>query len=156
MRITSNEEIYSMVRSFENRTIAKSDWTHTVHLIVGLHYCRTLPFSVAKNMMRDGICWLNGKHGTPNTDLSGYHETLTVFWLMRIWNLLDDRAASGSLVSIANEMIDRNADPALPLTYYSPEVLYSATARRDYLPPDRRIQRPISLAFTLHSLKLLL
>lgn len=144
----NNEDIHRLVGSFENRTITKDNWTHAAHLVVGLYYCQTLPFAVAKNMMRDGICWLNDTHGTPNTFNSGYHETLTVFWLKRIWNFLDELQDGGSLASIANTLIERFDDPNLPLKYYSRELLYSAAARRDYLPPDLRYSRPLRLSAT--------
>ena len=142
----NNEDIHRLVASFENRTITKDNWTHAAHLVVGLYYCRTLPFAVAKNLMRDGICWLNDKHGTPNTDDSGYHETLTVFWMKRIWNFLDELPVGGSLASIANSLIERFDDRDLPLKYYSRDLLFSAAARRDYLPPDLHYSRPLRLS----------
>jgi hypothetical protein len=152
MNILAIEDLYSLVESFESRTITKAEWTHSAHLIVGLYYCRTLPFAVAKNLMRDGILWLNDEHGTPNTDGSGYHETLTVFWLKRIWNFLDERGAVGNLATLANELIEKFNDPDLPLKYYSREVLFSASARREYVSPDRRIYRPLALSVTVRTL----
>ena len=149
----TNEDVYALVKAFEERTVSRSKWTHGAHLVVGLYYCRTLPFSVAKNVMRDGIHWLNDRHGTPNTDTSGYHETLTVFWLKQIWNFLDDRHDVKNLEVLANELIERFNDPDLPLRYYSREALFSAEARRDYLHPDRRSPRCISLSVTLCTLK---
>jgi hypothetical protein len=148
-----NEEVHRLVGSFENRTLAKSDWNHAAHLVVGLYYCHTLPFAVAKNIMRDGICWLNDTHGTPNTDHDGYHETLTVFWMKRIWNYLDEMVDSRPLYAIANDLVEKFKDPKLPLAYYSRERLFSAAARRDYLPPDRRINRPLALTVSLLTLK---
>jgi hypothetical protein len=151
--IRSTEDIYSIVKSFEDRTIAKSEWNHTAHLAVGLYYCWTLPFAVAKNVMRDGIHWVNDKHGTPNTDTTGYHETLTVFWLKRIWNFLDERQDVRSLPRLFAELVERFQDADLPLKYYSRELLFSAAARRDYLPPDLRQNRRINLFTTLCALK---
>ena len=149
----TNEDVYALVKAFEERTVSRSKWTHGAHLVVGLYYCRTLPFSVAKNVMRDGIHWLNDSHGTPNSDTSGYHETLTVFWLKQIWNFLDDRHDVRNLDALANELIERFNDPDLPLRFYSREALFSAEARRDYLHPDRRSPRCISLSVTLCTLK---
>ena len=149
----TNEDVYALVKAFEERTVSRSKWTHGAHLVVGLYYCRTLPFSVAKNVMRDGIHWLNDSHGTPNSDTSGYHETLTVFWLKQIWNFLDDRHDVKNLEVLANELIERFNDPDLPLRFYSREALFSAEARRDYLHPDRRSPRCISLSVTLCTLK---
>lgn len=153
---STSEEIYSVVKAFEERTITKSEWNHRTHLIVGMYYCRTLPFTVAKNVLRDGIYWLNDKHGTPNTDSSGYHETLTVFWLKRIWNFLDSQTSGETLVSLANEVIARFGDPELPLRYYTHERLFSSAARRDYLPPNIRKTQSIHLSITHCILKPLL
>lgn len=144
----SNEEIYSLVKAFEDRTLTLSEWTHTSQLAVGFFYCRLLPFAVAKNMMRDGIVWLNDRHGVENTEDSGYHETLTVFWLKRVWNYLDEHQATFSLANVANDLIEKYKDPDLPLKYYSRDVLFSAAARRDYVPPDLRLNRAVSLSIT--------
>jgi hypothetical protein len=110
-------------------------------------------FVVAKNVMRDGIYWLNDSHGTLNTDDNGYHETLTVFWLKRIWNFLDERIEVLSLAKLANELIERYDDPRLPFSYYSRSLLLSASARHEYFPPDLRIKRRISLSVSLCTLK---
>ena len=151
--IRTSEDIYSLVEAFEKRTIAKIDWTHAAHLVVGLYYCRTLPFAVARNVMRDGIHWLNDSHGTPNTETSGYHETLTVFWLKRIWNFLDERQDTRDIAKLAAELIAKFRDADLPLKYYSRELLFSAAARRDYLPPDIRPNRYATLSTTLCALR---
>jgi hypothetical protein len=153
MMFTNTNEVYDLVKTFENRTIPKSEWTHQAHLAVGLYYCNTRPFVVAKNVMRDGIYWLNDSHGTPNTDDSGYHETLTVFWLKRIWNFLDERTETLSLATLANALITQYDDPRLPLSYYSRNLLFSASARHEYFPPDLRIKRRMSLTVSLCTLK---
>jgi hypothetical protein len=153
MILVSNEDIYSIVNAFENRTITKAEWTHAAHLVIGLYYCNTHPFAVAKNIMRDGICWLNDTHGVPNTDDSGYHETLTVFWLKRIWNFIDERPATTSLVDLANQLLDSFKDPKLPLRYYSRGLLFSTTARHDYVLPDLRPKLPMQLTTSLCMLK---
>ena len=156
MIIRNSEDIYTLVKSFEERTIHKSDWTHAAHLIVGLYYCKAMPFAVAKNLMRDGICWLNDSLGIPNTESSGYHETLTVFWMKRIWNFLDESTEGETLTTLAQQLIERYVDPDLPLTYYSRELLFSAAARRDYFPPDLRFSRPLYRTISFCVLKPLL
>ena len=152
MIIHTTQDLYTLVKAFENRTITKNDWTHAAHLAVGLYYLRTLPFAVAKNVMRDGIVWLNDRHGTPNTDDSGYHETRTVFWLKRIWNFLDERQDVRNLATLANELIGRFNDPDLPLRYYTRERLFSAMARHEYVTPDRRTKNPVRLSVKLCTL----
>lgn len=153
MYFNSTADIYKLVRSFEERTIEKREWTHTAHLTVGLYYLKRLPFAVAKNVMRDGIHWLNDRHGTPNTESSGYHETLTVFWLKRIWNFLDSRSDNTDLAALANELILNHKDPGQPLMFYSSGLLFSAKARRDYHPPDIRVRPAITFPVRLAILK---
>ena len=156
MKITSMEDICNLVKSFEERTIAHSDWTHAAHLSVGFYYVQRLPFAVAKNVMRDGIHWLNDRHGIPNTATSGYHETLTVFWLKRIWNFLDSRPDRNDLPALANQLISVYNDSRFPLGFYSRQLLFSAEARRDYYPPDLHVRPAFNYTITLAILKPLL
>lgn len=156
MIFQTNEDIYLLVKSFEDCTIAKSEWTHAAHLTVGLFYCRLLQFAVAKNVIRDGIYWLNDRHGTPNTADSGYHETLTVFWLKRIWNFLDEREWTNDMAPLANELIEKYSDPGLPLRYYTRELLFSAQARCEYYPPNLHVQNHRLITRTLFTVTPLL
>jgi hypothetical protein len=153
MILSKEEDILNIVKAFEDRTISRAEWTHAAHLLVGLYYCRTLPFPVARNVMRDGVYWLNDRHGVPNTDDSGYHETLTVFWLKRIWNFLDERPAKTPLIELGQKLLERYNDPELPLRFYSREVLFSNSARADYVPPDLRVNMPLHLSITVAILR---
>ena len=132
----TDEEIRSLVKAFEERTLPKDEWTHAAHLTIGLYYCLNCPFAVAKNWMSDCIHWLNDAHGTPNTESSGYHETLTYFWLKTISNFLEKRACDESLAKLANELIRSCSDTGLPLKFYSRELLFSTEARMRLIKPD--------------------
>ena len=131
----SDEEVFLLVRAFEERSLAKADWTHAAHLTVGLYYCLHASFGMAKNLMRDGIYWLNDAHGTPNTESSGYHETLTVFWMKTIDAFLAAGDRGKGLAALANELV-ADCDARLPLKYYSRELLFSPAARAAYVAPD--------------------
>jgi len=132
----TDEDVNTLVRAFEERTLPKTEWTHAAHLVVGLYYCFHNPPGVAKNLMSDGIYWLNDAHGTPNTDTSGYHETLTVFWLKSIANYLDKTGREAGLAALANGLLATITDTNLPLKYYSRELLFSTEARLNYVEPD--------------------
>ncbi|HQU85274.1 MAG TPA: hypothetical protein PKY59_19190 [Pyrinomonadaceae bacterium] len=136
MFYTADEEIYALVKKFEDRTLPKADWTHAAHLTVGLFYCFKNPFGVAKNLMSDGIYWLNDAHGTPNTETSGYHETLTVFWIKMLFSFVERNKEEENLHILANEMLNFFSDTNLPLKYYSRELLFSKEARFAYVEPD--------------------
>ena len=145
MRFKDKKEINELVRAFEACTLTKEEWTHEAHLTVGLYYVIHHPFGVAKNLMSDGICWLNDKHGTPNTDTSGYHETMTYFWLNAISEFVNSKANEREIVALANGMLDELSDRNLPLKRYSRELLFSPRARREYIEPDPEGYQPNAL-----------
>ena len=132
----SDEEVLRLVRAFEERTLTKAEWTHAAHLTVGLYYCLHASFGMAKNLMRDGIYWLNDAHGTPNTESSGYHETLTVFWMKTIDDFLAARGRDAGLAALANALVATHDEARLPLEYYTRERLFSPAARAAYIEPD--------------------
>jgi hypothetical protein len=132
----TDEEVNLLAKAFEERTLPKAEWTHAAHLVVGLYYCSQNPLGVAKNLMSDGIYWLNDAHGTANTETSGYHETLTVFWLRTIANHLEKVGRDKGLAELANNLLATFNDPRLPLAFYSRERLFSVEARLNYVEPD--------------------
>lgn len=132
----SDEEVILLAKAFEERTLTKAEWTHAAHLTVGLYYCFNHPFYFAKNLMSDGICWLNDIHGTPNTETSGYHETLTVFWLTVVSDFIEKRGRDKGLAALANELVESCNDTKLPFRFYSHELLFSVKARMNFVEPD--------------------
>ena len=132
----TDEEVILLAKSFEERTLPKAEWTHAAHLVVGLYYCYHNPLGVAKNLMSDGIYWLNDAHGTPNTETSGYHETLTVFWLRAVADYLATAGREAGPAALANGLLAAFDDSKLPLKYYSRELLFSTEARLHYVEPD--------------------
>lgn len=132
----SDEEVKRLVKAFEERSLGKNEWTHAAHLTVGLYYCFHHPFGIAKNLMSDGIYWLNDAHGTPNTETSGFHETLTHFWLTVVADFLEFSGREQGLAHSANALIRIYDDSKLPLKFYSRERLFSVKARQHYIEPD--------------------
>ena len=136
MIFTRDEEVDALAKAFEERTLPKAEWTHAAHLVVGLYYCHRHPADIAKNEMRERIRRLNDAHGTPNTDASGYHETITVFWLETVAEYLDRTGRDRGLAESANGLLAECDDPRLPLKYYTRERLFSTEARRHFVEPD--------------------
>ncbi len=130
------EEIKTLVWAFEERILPKDEWTHAAHLTVGLYYSLNFSPAVALILMRVGIRRLNDAHDTPNADSSGYHKTLTVFWLSIIEEFVG-KAIGDSIVEMAN-LLTASLDSKLPLEFYSREFLFSAQARVSYVEPDLR------------------
>jgi hypothetical protein len=135
VRIYNNEnEITSLVESFENGTISENDWRHAEHLTVALFYLSNHDFETALTRMRDGIFNLLKSFGVDLSKEMPYHETLTVFWMRTV----DDFRKSKSGVSnleIHNELVE-NFDKNYPFEFYSRALLFSDEARANFVAAD--------------------
>jgi len=128
-------EITNIVDAFEKGEIPRSEWTHRAYLTVALFYCVRHPRETASARMRDGIIRLNEMNGVANTRTSGYHETMTVFWISTVKGFVNT-STKRDLVVQANELIAAFDDPRLPLKFYSSKLLFSPEARAAYVRPD--------------------
>jgi hypothetical protein len=131
------EELDDLVARFQSRTLPKSEWTHEAHLAVGTWHVHRLGPDEALLRLRSGIRLLNDSHGTPNTDSSGYHETITRAYVMLLVAFIADRdgrpAADCAQALLASPLVARDA----LLTYYSKELLMSVQARLEWVEPDQ-------------------
>jgi hypothetical protein len=128
----------SLVRSFLDRTLPKPAWTHTAHLRVGLWHVRRFGADRAIDLLRERIRRYNEAVGTPNTDTSGYHETLTVFYVKVIDAFVAADASRGDepADTLEPRLLAAVSERELPLRYYSRECLFSTAARRQWVAPD--------------------
>jgi hypothetical protein len=132
----TGEEIFSLVRRFDDRTLPRAEWTHRAHLTVALWYLTRHSGREATARIRAGIKRYNASKGVLTTPTGGYHETLTMFWICMISHFLLFAEADHSLVELANAMLARCAVKDLPLRYYSRERLMSPRARASWVEPD--------------------
>lgn len=132
---TSFDEIKKLVEGFENRTLPRAQWTHAAHLTIAFWYlvCYPLPEAVVK--VRSGIQQYNEAHGVKTTKDSGYHETITLFWVRIVRHYLTTATLEGHLVVLLNEMLNR-CTRQLPFEYYSRDRLLSWEARQHWQEPD--------------------
>ena len=138
MAIYSAYEIEELVRQFEAHTLPKEEWTHQAHLIVGMWYGWHWEYPQALERMRAGIITYNEVVGTPNTDSSGYHETITQYWLRAIYWFCQQDAYS-SLSEATNHLLGSSLTKKYSLlTYYSKEILFSSKARKIWVDPDKQ------------------
>lgn len=130
----TDADIEALVRSFEDGSLSRSEWTHASHLLVALWYMRCHPRDRATRLMRDGIRRYNHIHGRD----SGYHETITLAWVAVIARFLARADRDRPISELAAGLIDGCGDKDYLLRYYSREVLMSDEARRAWVPPDLR------------------
>jgi hypothetical protein len=131
---------------FRDCSLPKAMWTHHAHLRVGLWHLRHFPADVALVRLREGIVRYNVACGVANTENSGYHETVTRFyvWLIGAFLCKADRALS--LDELAEKLIAEHGHKDVPLQYYSRQRLMSSAARLDWVEPDLA---PLELTYYL-------
>ena len=66
---------------FERGIWPKAEWNHAAHVAVAGCYLIENPEEDVSDRVRGGIRHYNECNGTINSDHSGYHDTLTLFWL---------------------------------------------------------------------------
>jgi hypothetical protein len=136
VKFRTAEEIFSLLRRFDDCTLPRAEWTHAAHLIVALWNLLEFDWPEATERVRRGIRRYNAAHGVQTTPTGGYHETLTLFWLRAVRAFLEDGRNEGrSLVSLANELV-ATADSRLPLRHYTRARLFSPEARASWVEPD--------------------
>lgn len=129
-------ELEVLIVRFESGTLPKAEWTHQAHLLVGLWYVFHHGKEKATLLMRDGVRRYNDATGTPNTATSGYHETITLFFIWFLDSFLKRTDRQRPLNQIADELLEKHSDRNLPLRYYSKERLMSVEARFGWIEPD--------------------
>lgn len=135
MAYRSEKEIFEIVRGFENGTVGREDWRHNEHLTVACYYAFHNDFETALDRMRGGIFNLLKSFGVDLSKEMPYHETLTVFWMRRIYELIRIEQEN-SFVETTNKVLENCRDKELPLTIYSRELLFSDAARESFVEAD--------------------
>lgn len=132
------KEIEKLIQQFQNRTLPKEVWTHEAHLIVALWFVKKYPKSEATCLIRAGIISYNVAVGTPNTATSGYHETITLFWIWLIGEYISNHPTLDIEVLVSSFLQSKYAQKDIFFKYYSKELLFSVEARANWLKPDLR------------------
>ena len=118
-----------------DRTLPKAQWTHAAHFAAAFWLLRRPGVDVVRDM--PGIIRAyNESTGVPNTDSSGYHETITMASL---------RAARAWLTARPDEALHTMVNGLLGsefgrsdwlLRHWSKPVLFSVDARRSWVEPN--------------------
>lgn len=138
----NDTELAELVRAFEACEIHPAEFKHYQHLAVALWYVAHLPFAAASEKMRVGIQKLAAAYGK-----SGYHETITVFWLAMcrafcVNNAITDKSIAASVNRLIAECENKN----LIYEYYSRERIDSIEAKTGWVEPDLK---PLPLEYEL-------
>jgi hypothetical protein len=131
MHFKDDDEVAELVRGFETCEIHPAEFKHYQHLAVALWYVKQSPYEEASEKMRKGIQRLAAAYGK-----TGYHETITLFWLQVVNTFFVNTPAGKSLVEMANELANRYGNKNLIANYYSEERIASVEAKHGWVEPD--------------------
>lgn len=131
MYFKDEAEISELVRAFETCELHPAEFKHYQHLAVALWYLKHLAYEEAGEKMRGGIQRLAAAYGK-----TGYHETITVFWLRMVNSFLTNRQSRETIVELANTLASKYGNKNLIADYYSEETLLSVKAKNEWVEPD--------------------
>ncbi|MDI1294438.1 MAG: hypothetical protein PSY12_00860 [bacterium] len=131
----TDEEIARVARGFLDGTLPKAEWTHGAHFATALWLMRAYPD--AESEMPDRIRRYNASVGGVNSDIMGYHHTITLASLRMARRVLaglplDVRIDHAFAVLMASPLGDKD----WPFAYWSRDRLLCVAARRDWVEPD--------------------
>jgi len=137
--LVTTKDLNRLVQAFEDCTLSRKDWTHEAHLAVAVWYLSRSSECDATARVICGIQRYNQAHRIQNTPTSGYHETLTLFWLSMVQRRLATLEPSMPLLERVNAVLNAfGTRQDLPFEYYTHDRLMSLRARQTWVEPDRR------------------
>lgn len=131
-------ETERVAQALIDQTLPKAEWTHQAHLRAGLWHVLQHGPAAALELLRSRISSYNESVGTQNTDTSGYHESITRFYVIVIDRFLAANDRAMPIDDLATRLLADYGDRRLPMRYYSEGRLFSPVARRSWVEPDLR------------------
>ena len=133
---TTEPEIDTFIEAFEAGTLDKSRWTHAAHVLTGACYVHSFGEAAATARMRERVSAFNLAVGGKNTFTSGYHETITVFWIKL---LAAHHSPEESRASFAHRAVRELAyNRSIYADFYDFDLVASTEARRVWIAPNLR------------------
>jgi hypothetical protein len=127
------------------RSLPRPLWTHEAHLAACAWLVLERPDIVPERDLPDLIRHYNESAGGVNSDIEGYHETITQVSIHGVRRVL--ARTGGTLVERVNALLlapEGRRD--WPLYFFSAERLLSPAARRGWIEPDLAPMPPIASA----------
>lgn len=120
-----------------DRSLPKPEWTHAAHFAATLWLLRHRPEISLPERLPEIISRYNEATGVENTDIAGYHETITQASIRAARDFLERFPGERPLHEIHDGlMASRLGDKAWLLDYWSSERILSVEARRAWVGPD--------------------
>jgi hypothetical protein len=101
-RYESEDEIANIIRAFEACETGADDFHHAQHLVVAIWYLHKMDRDAALDRMRAGLLRFLDHH---EGDTSKYSETITVFYIDKIAERLNQIGPEVSLLEKCNQVL---------------------------------------------------
>lgn len=138
MSYHTEEQINELVDDFNKKTLSKELWTHEAHLTTAIWHLKHYDIDEATCLLKSGIISYNLSVGGINNGTRGYHETLTIFWIIVIDYYVRINQTK-SLLETCNSFLKCSlVDKTLPFVFYEKDKLLSSSARARFIHPDKR------------------
>ena len=136
MFLEDDAALRALLAGFEDGTWPIADWHHHHHIAVAACYIVENPD--AMDLLRARIARYNESQGGKNTPDSGYHETITRFWVEMISRWIARLPPGLTKLQIARRAVADFGDrQELFREYYDFDVAASREARAKWIPPTR-------------------
>ena len=131
--MTSEEQAF--LHDFEARTFPFKDWHHRAHLTLAYLYVTSFPLEIALQKACTGIRAYNAANGVIDTPTTGYHDTMTQFWVRVVHAMVLQYGPAAT----AEEFLDGQpqlAQQKIHRLFYSRALFMSPEAKATFVPPD--------------------
>ncbi len=134
--LESEVSLASFIEGFEHGTYPKENWKHEAHVVMAAYYLTLHPVPEATRRIRAGIADYNVAQGGKNTDDSGYHETLTIFWIWIVAGFLASLPHTNPRLEMIRAAAERfGKEAAFHRKFYEHNVIGDIDARHHWVPP---------------------
>jgi hypothetical protein len=132
----TEDDLKALAEAFLERTLPGTAWRHDAHCVVTAYLLlrrrdMDLPIELPGLIRR-----YNEATGGKNTDSSGYHHSITLFYLGAIRDFMTTQDTRNLVQACRKSLASPLGDKDFPLSYYSREVLFTPTARLGWVAPD--------------------
>ena len=136
-RYLNDHEIERIGTAFIERSLPKPEWTHAGHFAAVLYLLRYRPDWDVGTAMPPLIRAYNEATGVANTDIGGYHETITQASIRAARHVLNGHDPEVPLHQVVNSLLASEMGRSdWLLRYWSRATLFSVEARRHWVAPD--------------------
>ena len=126
-------EVESLANRFEALSLTRAEWTHRAHLTMALWYRSRLEHDEALATVRRGILRLNETLGIVSTPTSGYHETITRFYMRMVGGFVESDLADGDWAATSQPALRgaRREGSATAVLHGGPPHVFRGPGRLD-------------------------